>query len=88
MLRHSARPFPASSGDDTVPQCRPPDAREQLECHCTSALCGAGMLDARASVDNALAWTPVSAAPASGGGAMSLGWLLGLLATALWLRRR
>lgn len=88
VLRHSARPFPASSGGDTVPQCRPPDAREQLECHCTSALCGAGMLDARASVDNALAWTPVSAAPASGGGAMSLGWLLGLLATALWLRRR
>jgi serine protease len=88
VLRHSARPFPAASGVDTVPQCRPPDAREQLECRCTTALCGAGMLDARASVDNALAWTPLPAAPASGGGAMSLGWLLGLLATALWLRRR
>jgi serine protease len=88
ILRSSARPFPTAPAGDTVPECRLPDAQEQLECHCTTALCGAGMLDARAAVEGARDWVAASPAPVSGGGAMSWPWLLGLLAAGLWLRRR
>ncbi|MGA1315510.1 MAG: S8 family peptidase [Rubrivivax sp.] len=88
ILRSSARPFPTAPAGDTVPECRLPDAQEQLECHCTTALCGAGMLDARAAVEGARAWVAASPAPVSAGGAMSWPWLLGLLAAGLWLRRR
>jgi serine protease len=60
-LQATARPFPTSGADNgsdptPVAQCQPPrtDANgntvEQLQCYCTTALCGAGMLDAGAAV--------------------------------------
>jgi serine protease len=50
-ITRSARAFPSSGGTDgTVVACHAPDAREQLECYCTSSTCGAGMLDAHAAV--------------------------------------
>jgi serine protease len=51
-LRLGARAFPTSgadNGDDPtpVPQCLPPvSGRDQLQCYCTTTLCGAGMLSA------------------------------------------
>lgn len=51
-LQSSARPFPAIGTDpSTALVCQPPQAGvEQLQCYCTTALCGAGMLDAGAAV--------------------------------------
>lgn len=56
-LKATARPFPstgANNGADDpnpVAQCRAPASGvEQLQCYCTTALCGAGMLDAGAAV--------------------------------------
>lgn len=55
-LQATARPFPtagADNGTDPTPvaQCRAPSAGvEQLQCYCTTSLCGAGMLDAGAAV--------------------------------------
>jgi serine protease len=56
-LQATARPFPSSGADNgpddptPVAQCRPPASGvEQLQCYCTTALCGAGMLDAGAAV--------------------------------------
>jgi serine protease len=50
----SARAFPSTGGaDSTVVACHAPDAREQLECYCTTSTCGAGMLDARAALSGA-----------------------------------
>lgn len=51
MLQSSARPFPASGAVDDistgpVQACHAPDGKDQLECYCTQATCGAGMLDA------------------------------------------
>lgn len=52
-MRATARPFPTSGSDngpdDTTPvaQCRAPvSGTDQYQCYCTTALCGAGMLDA------------------------------------------
>jgi serine protease len=59
QLQQSARPFPTSgaetSGSGTVPRCQPPNAAnqaqyDQMECYCTTATCGAGMLDVGAAV--------------------------------------
>jgi serine protease len=55
-LQASARPFPTTGADNgpsdptPVPQCRAPGGADQLQCYCTTALCGAGMLDADAAV--------------------------------------
>jgi serine protease len=55
-LQASARPFPTSGADNgpddptPVPICRAPGGDDQLQCYCTTALCGAGMLDAAAAV--------------------------------------
>lgn len=55
-LRASARPFPTSGADNgvtdptPVPVCVAPGPSEQLQCYCTTSLCGAGMLDAAAAV--------------------------------------
>ncbi len=56
-MRASARPFPLTGGDNgpvdptPVVQCRAPlSGVDQLQCYCTTALCGAGMLDAGAAV--------------------------------------
>lgn len=56
VLQSTVRPFPTDGAtnlpldDAPVPVCRPPDGSEQLQCYCTSALCGTGMLDAAAAV--------------------------------------
>jgi serine protease len=55
-LQATARPFPTTGADNggdptPVPQCRAPSSSvEQLQCYCTTGLCGAGMLDAGAAV--------------------------------------
>ncbi|HZE90963.1 MAG TPA: S8 family serine peptidase [Rhizobacter sp.] len=51
ILQSTARAFP-TSGSDTpnVPVCQAPTTIEQDECYCTTSTCGAGMLDAAASV--------------------------------------
>jgi serine protease len=56
VLRSTARAFPTSGADNgpddptPVVQCVPPSGTDQLQCYCTTALCGAGMLDAAAAV--------------------------------------
>ena len=57
VMRSTARPFPQTGGDNgpgdptVVTQCRAPQTGvDQLQCYCTTALCGAGMLDAGAAV--------------------------------------
>ena len=55
-IQASARPFPTTGADNgaddptPVPQCRAPGGADQLQCYCTTSLCGAGMLDAAAAV--------------------------------------
>ncbi len=54
-LKLSARPFPTTGGDNgsdptPVATCRAPDDTDQLQCYCSTGLCGAGMLDAQAAV--------------------------------------
>lgn len=56
-LQATARPFPSSGADNgpgdgsPVATCQAPTAGvEQLQCYCTTALCGAGMVDAGAAV--------------------------------------
>ena len=49
-LQTSARAFPPPTQDATVPSCQPPGTVDQLECHCTTTTCGAGLLDAGAAV--------------------------------------
>ncbi len=54
-LQSSARPFPTSGADNgpggaPVTTCQPPSGADQLQCYCTTALCGAGMLDAAGAV--------------------------------------
>lgn len=78
VLQRTARPFPTSGADNgpgdptPVTACVAPNGSEQLQCYCTSALCGAGMLDAAAAV-SAAAQAPVAsiavspASPAAGG---------------------
>jgi serine protease len=55
LLQGTARAFPVTSSDPTVPQCRAPDAVPQDECLCTTSTCGAGLLDASAAVAAAAA---------------------------------
>jgi len=57
VLQSTARPFPTTGGDNgpedpaPVAQCQAPaNGITQLQCYCTTALCGAGMLDAGAAV--------------------------------------
>jgi serine protease len=55
-LQASARAFPTSGADNgpddptPVPVCRAPGGADQLQCYCSTGLCGAGMLDAAAAV--------------------------------------
>jgi serine protease len=55
FLQGTTRPFPAAA-DPSIPLCTAPrfdasgDPVDQLECRCTTATCGAGMLDAGAAV--------------------------------------
>ena len=63
LLQAAARPFPTTGGDNgdgtPVPPCAVPQpigfaTVDQLQCYCTTATCGAGMLDAGAAVIAAL----------------------------------
>ena len=64
IIKNTARPFPTLS--DTIPQpphCTTPNANvPQDECICTTATCGAGMLDAGAAVTQAHALSTGAAA--------------------------
>ena len=50
LLKSTARTFPAPASGDTTPLCSSNTATEQINCHCTTDTCGAGMLDAGAAV--------------------------------------
>lgn len=74
LLQSTARAFPTSGADNgpsdptPVTQCVAPQTNvQQLQCYCTSALCGAGMMDAGAAVTAAsgLVYAAVSGSPAS-----------------------
>lgn len=59
LMQGAARPFPtdgAGLGENglPVPMCHAPDGTDQIQCYCSAGLCGAGMLDAAASVQAAL----------------------------------
>lgn len=89
-IRASARPFPTTS--DTVPAppaCVSPTVTpvQNTECICSTAYCGAGMLDTHAAV-LAAQGAPQNPDPpgGGGGGAAGLGSLLALFS--LWLNRR
>lgn len=61
LVRSTARPFPTSGADngpgDPTPvlPCHAPNGIDQYQCYCTTALCGAGMLDAGRAVAAAAA---------------------------------
>jgi serine protease len=81
-LQASARPFPTSGADNgpddptPVSACHAPTAGvEQLQCYCSTGLCGAGMLDAGAAVaavTGALAQVDVSEATPTAGQTLTL----------------
>jgi serine protease len=56
VLQARARPFPQDGAtnepisSDPVPVCVAPGAVDQFQCYCSTALCGAGMLDAAGAV--------------------------------------
>jgi serine protease len=101
MLQATARPFPSSGADNgpddptPVPQCHAPaPGVEQLQCYCSTGLCGAGMVDAGAAVAAAAGVAPPPASGSSsdgggGGGLVSAPWVAGVvLATIALLRTR
>jgi serine protease len=68
LMKNTARPFPTSGADNgpgdatPVPVCGSGVTTSSGQCYCTTALCGAGMLDAGAAVQAAAAL----AAPGTG----------------------
>jgi len=54
LLQASARAFPTSGGSAGILQCTAPTGTDQDECYCTTATCGAGMLDTHAAVISAI----------------------------------
>lgn len=50
LLKSTARPFPAPAAGDTERICSTDTSSEQKQCYCTTATCGAGMLDTGAAV--------------------------------------
>ncbi|MEY2892169.1 MAG: hypothetical protein RJA98_2077 [Pseudomonadota bacterium] len=86
-LQASARPFPATSTDTSVPVCAAPTSTAQVECHCTTSTCGAGLLDAAAAVAYGDQMPPAStdSGGGGGGGAVGFGWLAGLALAVLAL---
>ena len=49
-LRSSSRAFPTTGGSPNIAMCQAPTGAAQDECYCTTATCGAGMLDVAAAV--------------------------------------
>lgn len=77
ILQYSSRAFPQAGADNgpdaqaPVTQCHAPaPGVEQLQCYCTTALCGAGMMDAGAAVaaagGNSFTGISASADPVAG----------------------
>lgn len=70
LLKLTARAFPTSGGSPGIASCRAPNGVEQLECYCTTATCGAGMVDAFEAVKAAQAMAggtvAITPSPASG----------------------
>jgi serine protease len=76
ILRATARRFPTTGGDNgdgtIVPQCTAPQSGalgepvDQLQCYCTTATCGAGMLDTSSAVLAAATGLAVAPAPLHG----------------------
>lgn len=89
LLRSTARPFPSTGADNgpddptPVRQCVPPSSNEQLQCYCTTQLCGAGMLDAGAALAAAGANPAVNVAisPADPVAGESINWRVSGLVT-------
>jgi serine protease len=54
LMRATSRPFPSSGAAASTPVCQAPTGTDQFECYCTTATCGAGMLDAGAAAAGAL----------------------------------
>ncbi len=50
LLQAHARAFPSQPAGATVPVCVAPSSAAQDECYCTTATCGAGLLDTNAAV--------------------------------------
>ena len=93
LLRSTSRAFPTSGGTPGTLTCHAPNSTAQDECYCTTATCGAGMLDAGAALAAAGTFTPgtgggSSGGDSGGGGALGAGWLLMLLAAVAVLARR
>ena len=85
QLQATARPFPTSVGDPTVPQCRAPDGVAQIECLCTATTCGAGMLDAEAAVRAAAATLAPSVSLVASATSVSAGAVVDFDASATWV---
>ena len=70
LLQTTSRAFVSTGGTASTPQCRAPTTVVQDECYCTTATCGAGMLDATAAVTATQALNngsvSISISPASG----------------------
>ena len=74
LLKSSARAFPTTSTDPTVGVCTTPTATPQnSECICTTAVCGAGMLDAAAAVAAAQATAAPLVSIAASSGTVTVG---------------
>jgi serine protease len=96
VLQQTARPFPSTGADNgpddptPVGTCQAPSGNvEQLQCYCTAALCGAGMLDAGAAVAAVSGPVPridISTANPTAGSAVSLSGAAssGSIASYLW----
>jgi serine protease len=99
-LQSSARAFPtgltSAITGDPLPECRAPNDEDQFECICTTATCGAGLLDAAGAVAAGLAIQGDDNGGGSGdgggggggggGGSMSAFWLGALAIAAAVLR--
>jgi len=67
-IRSTATTFPSSGAGTGVSACLAPSSTAQTECYCTTSTCGAGMLNAAAAVNAAVAAvlpTPVISASAT-----------------------
>jgi serine protease len=58
LLQSTARAFPVPTSEDLTPMCSASTLKKQVNCHCTTTTCGAGMLDAGAAVRAAAAAGP------------------------------
>ena len=81
VLQASARPFPTDGASnepissDPVPACVAPGDVDQFQCYCSTALCGAGMLDAPGAVrasEGAFARIAVTTTAPTAGNAVTL----------------